>query len=416
MRIGKFAKTHNISIDTVRHYMNIKLIIPEKRAGQYYFDHKCNDDIKDIIYLKDLGFTLHEIKEIFQYKRLGRLSSLHNNQYYKRLFVEKYDEIEEKMKKFETSKQKLKDEITKLNMVEVHHHKQIGVPFSALSLFECKKCSTQLSISDGDIQHHQIINGTLHCACNENYLIKDGILFTSDTVEDANRLLTQDQNIDTFSHFLMDYIKETDEEFIDSMFKNIDLAFKKLEIDKLDHKTMMHLGTGFGFSLRQVYDSIPQKTLYIAVDHNYERHQVLKSILETYDNKKNILFICSDFLNIPIKNQAIDYLIDTGTSNYSAYHKSFLLKEIQHYLKSKSYLIGSYMYYSNFHVQHKMIEEPYRKNFQLEYIKKKIDNLNYNPIYTKTFLYSNKSPGKYELEILEGENVFHYTYIGKRLG
>ncbi|NDI33284.1 MerR family transcriptional regulator [Chengkuizengella sediminis] len=416
MKIGQFAKNNNVSIDTVRHYMEIGLIIPEKRTGQYQFDDKCNEDIQDIIYLKDLEFTLNEIKKIFQYKRLGKLSALQNNQYYKRLFEEKYEEIELKINQYQNAKQKLKNEIVRLHNSDDHKYQQIGIPFSALSLFECKKCSSELSISNGDIQYNQILNGTLHCECDEQYIIKDGILFSSDTVGDSNHLQKQDQVMNDFSHFLSEYIKETDDEFINNILKTIDITFKKLDLNDLKNKTMLHLGTGLGFSLRHIYDSLPNKTLYIAVDHDYQRHQVLKSILETYNIRKNILFICSDFLNIPIKNQSIDYLIDTGTSTYNSNHESFLLKEIQHYLKSKSYLVGSYIYYSNFHVQNNTIEEPFRKYFQIENIKDEINKLNYDPIFNESIIYSDKTPGKYEINIFEGEKVYSYMYIGKKLG
>ncbi|WP_160643429.1 MerR family transcriptional regulator [Chengkuizengella marina] len=415
MKIGEFAKNNNVSIDTVRHYMDIGLIIPEKRTGQYQFDNKCYEDIQDIIYLKDLEFTLNEIKKIFQFKRLGKLSALQNNQYYKRLFEGKY-EIEKKINQYQKAKQKLKNEMIRLHHSEDHNYIPIGIPFSALSLFECKKCCTELSISNGDIQSNQILNGTLHCECEEQYIIKDGILFSSDTVEHSNHLQKQDQVMDNFNHFLTDYIKETDDKFINNLFKTIDLTFKKIDMDDLENKTMLHLGTGLGFSLRHIYDSLPNKTLYIAVDHDYERHQVLKSILETYDIRKNILFICSDFLNIPIKNKSIDYLIDTGTSTYNSNHESFLLKEIQHYLKNKSYLVGSYIYYSNFHVQNNTIEEPFRKYFQIKNIKEEINKLNYDPIFDESIIYSDKTPGKYEIHIFEGEKVFNYMYIGKKLG
>lgn len=32
MKIGKFGEVNNLSIDTIRHYMDLSLIIPEKRG------------------------------------------------------------------------------------------------------------------------------------------------------------------------------------------------------------------------------------------------------------------------------------------------------------------------------------------------------------------------------------------------
>ena len=32
MKIGKFGEVNNLSIDTIRHYIDLSLIIPEKRG------------------------------------------------------------------------------------------------------------------------------------------------------------------------------------------------------------------------------------------------------------------------------------------------------------------------------------------------------------------------------------------------
>ena len=64
MKIGKFGEVNNISIDTIRHYMDLSLIIPEK-GRTLFFDEYCQTDLELIIYYKDLGFSLNEIKELF---------------------------------------------------------------------------------------------------------------------------------------------------------------------------------------------------------------------------------------------------------------------------------------------------------------------------------------------------------------
>lgn len=33
MKIGKFGEVNNISIDTIRHYMDLGLLIPERKEG-----------------------------------------------------------------------------------------------------------------------------------------------------------------------------------------------------------------------------------------------------------------------------------------------------------------------------------------------------------------------------------------------
>ncbi|MDX8360707.1 MerR family transcriptional regulator [Cytobacillus sp. IB215316] len=415
MKIGQFANENNISIDTIRHYMDMGLITPEKTTGQYQFGERCQEDLKDIIYLKNLGFKLSEIKTIYQYRRIGKLSSLQYNQYYKRLFEEKFVEIDNKIIEYEKIKSNLQAEIDHFDTTKNQVIKQMGMKLSAVSLLECKECQQEINIIDGDIQNNQILNGVLQCNCNEQYLIKDGILFTSTTIKDSYKLRDQKKVINEFSDFMYDYIKETDEQFIDNVYKSLDWSYSRVDFEQLQYKNILHLGTGIGTSLRYIYESLPQDCLYIALEPNYKKMQVLKSILESYETQKNILFICSDFLNIPIKQHSIDFLIDTGTSTYSLNHEEFLLQKVQGYLKEHSHLMGSYVCYENFHINNNINRE-FRKNFQLEVIKEKIESLNFERKEETTFTYIESHPGRYELNILKGEKTYNYLYIGKRLG
>lgn len=59
MRIGEFAKKNDITIDSVRHYIDLGLIIPIKKAGQYDFDLRCEKDIKEIKKFKEMRFSLN---------------------------------------------------------------------------------------------------------------------------------------------------------------------------------------------------------------------------------------------------------------------------------------------------------------------------------------------------------------------
>ena len=65
LKIGEFANLFNISIKTVRFYEEKNLFKPfyiDKYSGYRYYDEKNIYEMSKILYLKELDFSLDEIK------------------------------------------------------------------------------------------------------------------------------------------------------------------------------------------------------------------------------------------------------------------------------------------------------------------------------------------------------------------
>jgi DNA-binding transcriptional MerR regulator len=68
LTIGEFSQTVQLSIKTLRYYHEIGLLFPEhidETSGYRYYDHESFIRASAIITLKQMGFTLSEIKDVF---------------------------------------------------------------------------------------------------------------------------------------------------------------------------------------------------------------------------------------------------------------------------------------------------------------------------------------------------------------
>ncbi|MFD3449037.1 MerR family transcriptional regulator [Microbacteriaceae bacterium 4G12] len=405
MKIGKFGEINKLSIDTIRHYMDMGLIVPEKKGGHYFFDERCQNDLELILEFKGMGFSLNEIKMILLYKKLGNLTDYEQDTYYQSLFLDKYKKIKQEIKNLVETKDKLKGKLDELSSQSVNSNTMIGIDLKVLDMLKCPKCGEQLLLQNGVITNNQIVEGKLSCTCNEDYVIESGILSVGKSLQSIVAL-PNEQYID-------EYIHETDSIYLEYVYKSLDWSKRKLVQLDMSNKVLLELGSGMGFFLRSIYEELPEDCLYIAVDHNLERHRFLKSVLERNGVKRKILFICADFLSIPIPSHSVDIVIDqSGTSNYSFEHENFLLREIDDLVKSKTYLIGTYIAFKNFSPKSK-IKTELRSNFIVNTIKEEIRKLAYITLDERISNPVDRG-GKYENFFVEGEEVYSYSFLGKR--
>ncbi|MGH1042138.1 MerR family transcriptional regulator [Bacillus wiedmannii] len=407
MKIGKFGEVNNISIDTIRHYMDLGLIIPERKGSHYFFDEYCQTDLELILHYKELGFSLNEIKELFFYKNLAKSMNYKKDTFYQSLFKLKYDQMEQEIELLEKRRDKLKEVLHDLLLTNETSNSIIGIDLSVLHLLTCSNCSKKLILQDGIITNNQITEGRLLCNCGEEYIITSGII----TAGKSFKLNEQTSLEDTIS----DYIHETDNAYLENMHREGEWAKKKLIHLNLNNKLILDLGSGLGFFLRNIYEELPEDCLYIAVDRDLNKLLFLKDVLARRNPKRNILFICADFLNIPIQNQSVDVVIDhSGTSNYSFEHEDFLLRELNPLFKTDCYLVSLFILFKNFS-SNSQITNNFRENFTLSKVTKEIQNLHFQSIDESTSNYL-KQGGKYEDFFVQGEEIYTYSFFGKRWG
>lgn len=406
MKIGKFAENNGITIDTVRHYMDFGLIVPEKRGGQYFFDSKCQKDIEDVISLKNMGFTLNEVKKIFLFKGFGSFTSYQENEYYRGLYINKHENILKQIIELESYKNNLEKKLGELSENSTNKNYTMGIELRALGLLKCIRCGRELTLESGTISSNAIVHGRLVCGCGENYPIEDGILFSegykAKEISEGNGIAS-----------IAEYINETNADYLQQLYVGLEWCHRKIDFNMLQNKIILELGTGSGFFLRHIYGDLPENCIYIAVDHDIARHKFLKHMLERANCKRNILFICSDFLKMPLKYNIADVIYDiSGSSNYGFEHENFLLRLMEKYMKENSYLLGSYILFQNFSANG-LIPSVNRRNFIEKNVKEALKDLKYNKIDDMMSGYLEKG-GAYESYFVDGEKVYSYMFYGNR--
>lgn len=403
MRIGEFSKRNNISIETVRHYIDLGLIIPYKKGGQYEFDDNSQRNLNEILELKSLGFTLNEVKSILIYEMLGKFTFNDDDNLLKNIFKLKEKEINKKIKELLNVEEKLKEKIIEITDKEPKDGLSLGIDINSLKYLACVFCGDGLSLEEGNIKNNKVIDGKLKCRCGKEYNIESGIL-----IVENNKI----NNKNNYENFIEEYLKETDKDYILNIRKGLDWSYNKLEKLDLKNKLILEIGSGLGFLLRNLYP-ILNDSVYVAIDNDINKHIYLKSLLERSNFNNNIMLICTDFKKIPIKEDMVDILLDgTGSSNYWLKDNDFSIGDILEYLRLDSYVLLSYFIFKKISLNNSINKES-RKNFNIKHIKEEIKKYKFNMIDEKNLGYTNK-PSIYENYFNKDEEVYTYMYFGKR--
>ena len=67
LKIGEFSKLMQITVKTLRHYEQLGLLLPHEvdvSTGYRYYSLEQIQRLNGILHLKNLGFSLEEIKDI----------------------------------------------------------------------------------------------------------------------------------------------------------------------------------------------------------------------------------------------------------------------------------------------------------------------------------------------------------------
>ncbi|WP_409226822.1 MerR family transcriptional regulator [Gudongella sp. SC589] len=405
MKIGEFAARNKTTIDTIRHYMDLSLLTPEKKGSYYVFNEDCQKDYNTVLSLKHIGFSLVEIQTLMLYDRIGRHTEYSRQKTYRAFFLNKLQWIQDELLRLKDMEEKLQETLESMPGESDDPHPAVGVPFNALPHLFCNECESSYVLSEGQVENGMIISGRLTCHCRDSLEIRGGILF-------GKGALSPEMCDAVSNSFIDDYVNTTHVDYLKNLHMSLQWARNNYDFPDQGDGIVLELGSGRGFFLRNVIDILPGDSLYIAVDHNPNALAWLKDSLADVIGGRNILFLCCDFKSIPLKPHAVATMIDaTGSSNYAFEHEDFLLDSLMQLLADNSTLYGHYLAFENF-APNSVVPEKSRQWFRRDIIKRHLDSLGFRNLREyETAPISQGGPR--EDFFVKGERIFNYLYMGK---
>lgn len=405
MKIGEVSKITNLSVDTIRYYINYGLLVPKNKGKQYTFSESDIQDLQTIKKFKSYYFSLKDIHTIISFNRISNLDDRGDLQDYLEFFEDKYKELNNQKEELENTLTELKNDIDGLKSKIETINEKSGVPIFFLEYLSCPHCKKHLKLFDAQIEKQEILSGKLFCDCSYSVAIKDGILNTN-----IGYINTYD-----FADPERNFSKNISPSLISLIQKSYNWMLDKLDEVDLKGKIIMEDHINAYFFLYPNISKIDKDAYYIVCGKYLEILELYKHRLDSLDLDLNILYICDSSFNYPIKDNSVDIFIDYYSSNeYATFNNDYHLEKITPYLKNKASILGTYFYFDNNSRSRKELfdfyKEGFRNNFNYTYFKDRyLTKGNYEEKRFSEIGYTLNS-GLYHLKNDKNENeafIFH---------
>jgi DNA-binding transcriptional MerR regulator/uncharacterized protein YbaR (Trm112 family) len=425
MKIGCFAVKFGVPIPTIRHYIDIGLLIPRKDGAQYAFESKDIRDMELIDEMKRAGFSL---KELNNYINTLRMYDAKDSALYEkliRLLQKKEDALEAQKQKINAnihlvssiiSDFESKDAKTQIDCYE-------GIHTDFLELFACPNCGQPLRLEAATVFHSNIISGKLVCGCCYEAVIEDGFLLTD-----------QCWDLDNDFSFINDYFGDDKPAPYDCPFFEI-IDDANAEYLSLQHKTREWMND----TIKSIKDKrnvillpdLASLFLYLYHDESYLKDSLIiltglsknsmaavRQHLRKSNTQMKIAIIISPDCTLPLATGTVDLMVDyLGSYSYSFFKNKIYLSYVAKYLSSVASIVGSLDYYPNNSKTVRNINRTYDNAVNpfpgLSHYKTSLADKQFSVIKDAS-LGNSKNPGGYFEYHIAGDTRHTYAYHAKR--
>lgn len=406
MRIGEFAQKHSITQDTIRHYLDMGLLVAEKKGGQYKFSEADSKDVDKILELKQLDFSLIEIQKLLMFQRLSGANTDVFRNFYLSFLEEKKNEVTNGLLKYNKMNTFIKDKIKEIRAEDLKSGEKLGLPMSSIGILRCPTCQDSLNVSDGIIDKNMITAANINCKCGYKAIIKNGIFIDEMAVrtklQNGKKMPTKEE-----------YLENSSPAYVNFLYKGMATLTEHIQKYGKEPKYILELDNCVGFFLLQHIKYLPSNATYILIDYDIDRMEQLKKNLEMYYKHKNFIFLCCDFNRLPLVNSSIDIVVDfCMTRTYEQSTGEFLLDIILPLLKQDGLLAASYLTFGSNSNRNLKLSPEINEYIDKDKILKKLANS-----HLTTMDVIDIGPGfednPYDLDIKDME-IYQAVYAGKK--
>ena len=293
MKIGEFAKKHQVTVDTVRHYINEGLLTPLRENTQYNFS-EIDDGVMDtILLLKSMNFRLDEMKAYLLVQTMFTSSTYSYLGSFKTDFEKKLLENQKEIEKLLRVNKIIEDKLSEYN--KGFSFKR-GIALGLLQSLQCSECGNLLELEKPELSHNEILGGELVCPkCGKRYFIRYGILSDKpiDDMEDRT---------EGISEMAENYLKKNDEAYTLTVREFFQKVAEVTADGCKDAHNIMIVGDACGFINSAFLRSLPENArLFAILDENMSI-----KLMEDLLPKETVIYV-GKIENFPLKEE-MDYI------------------------------------------------------------------------------------------------------------
>ena len=410
MKISEISNLCNVPKETIRYYVSLGLLFPQRKGSSVIFTEREIADLRYIGRLKNMHFNLKEIQAITSIKKSFYSIEPSYFKEFKEILINKRHEVLSRITGLNNSVAAIDKELNEVDENSNIVTTETGVPIAALSILFCPCCCKPLSIQNANMTSQYIINGWLVCECGYRAEIKQGIIVT------ANKCMDSDDHPDV----TRDLYRGLHPDFFKLYQQSYDLIADGLHSLPLHNKIIMEANVNGYFFLYNNFKNLPKNVLYIVIDKYPEMLFMYKSLLERLNLNFDILYIADAKVQYPIRLGSVDYLIDFfGNAQYQYYCHDSFIDDADKYLKNEAAVLGSYMNFDANAKSRLRIAQKYKRSsprtHMFSALKSDYEHLNYD--VTSNYVgsvFKTQDQCSFTCHV-DGEEMRIYYYTAKRI-